>query len=121
VNGQPAVLAVWVGEHGVAAPSAQVQAVVHEAGVAVTDGCLASLLAIAMTIAVDIAALGLAEPDWAASARVDVLDEAGRALLAVAAGVPLAARADTTGFDALMSAGWVAETVGQADISFLVE
>jgi hypothetical protein len=121
VNGEPAVLAVWVREHGVGAPSAQVQTVVHEAGVAVTDGCLASLLASTVTIAVDIAALGLAKPDRVASASVDVLDEAGPALLAVAAGVPLAARADTTGFDALMSSDRVTETVGQADIGFLVE
>ena len=120
-NGEPAVPAVWVREHGVGAPSAQVQAVVHEAGVAVTDRCLASLLASAVAIAVDIAALGLAKPDRVASASVDVLDEAGPALLAVAAGVALAARADTAGFDALMRSDWVTETVGQADIGFLVK
>lgn len=112
MNGYPSILAVWVGEHGVTASTAEVQTVIHEAGITVTDGCVASLLACTVSIAVHVATLGLTNSNRIASACVDVLDEARCALLAVAASVALAARANTFGLDALMGTGWVTETVG---------
>lgn len=86
-----------------------------------TDSKLASLLASAVSIAVDVATIGLASCVCHANTGVDIFDEALFALLAIPTCVMRSALANTARLDALMTTDRIAEAVRQADVALLVK